>query len=163
MSGELHVLIVDDEANVRKVLGTLLEQAGFATTRDESGEAALDLVRSKDPDLVLTDLKMPGMDGMELLRRLREGFPEIPVVMLTAHGTVEAAVLAMKLGAHDFLTKPFDREKVVEVVRKALGQAERARREFQGPLAAGAPCGILGGSVAIESLRRMIQRVAPGP
>ena len=136
MKSKPHVLIVDDEPNVRRVLATLLEQAGYATTRAESGKVALDLVRAKDPDLVLTDLKMPGMDGLELLRHLREGFPEIPVVMLTAHGTVENAVGAMKEGAHDFLTKPFDKEHVVEIVGKALGQAERSRQEFQGPLSA---------------------------
>jgi len=158
-----HILIVDDETNVRKVLGTLLDQAGYATTRAESGEIAMDLVRAGDPDLVLTDLKMPGMDGLELLSKLRQDFPEIPVVLLTAHGTIENAVEAMKRGAHDFLTKPFDREKVVEIVAKAVGQAERSRREFQGPPAPGAPCGILGNSEAIRSLRRMIERVAPSP
>jgi len=158
-----HILIVDDEANVRKVLGTLLEQSGYATTRADSGEAALDLVRASDPDLVVTDLKMPGMDGLELLRRLRDDFPEIPVVLLTAHGTVENAVEAMKRGAHDFLTKPFDRDQVVEIVAKAIGQAERSRREFQGPPAPDAPCGILGNSETIRSLRRMIERVAPSP
>ena len=163
MNGAPHVLIVDDEANVRKVLGTLLEQSGYVTTRADSAEAALDVVRAKDPDLVLTDLKMPGMDGLGLLRRLREDFPEIPVVILTAHGTVENAVEAMKCGAFDFLTKPFEKDRVVEIVAKAAGQAERGRREFQGPPAANVEHGILGNSETIRSLRALIARVAPGP
>jgi DNA-binding NtrC family response regulator len=158
-----HILVVDDEPNVRRVLGTLLEQAGFAATRAASGEQALDLVRSLDPDLVITDLKMPGMDGFELLRRLQGSFPEIPVVMLTAHGTVANAVEAMKRGAHDFLTKPFDKQDVVDLVGKALAQASSARREYRGPLVSGARCGIVGDSTAIEQLRRAIEKIAPTP
>ncbi|HET9481999.1 MAG TPA: sigma-54 dependent transcriptional regulator, partial [Candidatus Polarisedimenticolia bacterium] len=158
-----HVLIVDDEPNVRKVLGALLEQSGYTTSRAESAEEAMRLVRAHDPDLVLTDLRMPAMDGLQLLAELRREFPEIPVVMLTAHGTVETAVEAMKRGAHDFLTKPFDRRKVVEVIGKALAQAGRARGEFQGPLDAGQKCGMVGRSRAIESLRSLIERIAPTP
>ena len=157
------ILVVDDEVNVRRVLGAMLEQAGYRTARASSGEEALQLVRSQDPDLVLTDLKMSGMDGLDLLRHLRADFPEIPVVLLTAHGTVETAVEAMKRGAHDFLTKPFDKKRVLEILGKALGEAGKRRNEFQGPLAEGAPCGILGQSSGIESLRRLIQRVAPSP
>jgi DNA-binding NtrC family response regulator len=163
MKSVAQILIVDDEPNVRKVLGALLEQAGYATTRGESAEQALDLVRSQDPDLVLTDLRMPGMDGLELLRRLRRDFPEIPVVLLTAHGTVESAVEAMKRGAHDFLTKPFDKEKVLEVIAGALAHAERARREFQGPLVEGPRCGIVGRSLVMEEMFRLIEKVAPSP
>ncbi|MCI0568580.1 MAG: sigma-54 dependent transcriptional regulator [Acidobacteria bacterium] len=157
------VLVVDDEVNVRRVLGAMLEQAGYRTARASSGEQALQLVRSQDPDLVLTDLKMSGMDGLDLLKRLRTDFPEIPVVLLTAHGTVETAVEAMKRGAHDFLTKPFDKQRVLEILEKALGEAKSRRREFQGPLVEEAPCGILGQSAGIESMRRIIQRVAPSP
>ena len=163
MKDKPHVLIVDDEPNVRRVLGTLLEQAGYATTRCESGAQALDLVRAQDPDLVLTDLKMPGMDGMQLLERLRGSFPEIPVILLTAHGTVENAVEAMKCGAHDFLTKPFEREQVVELIGKALGQAESGRREFRGPLSDEARCGLIGESEALERLRQTLEKVAPTP
>ncbi len=158
-----HVLIVDDETNVRRVLGTLLEQAGFVTTRAASGEQALDLVRSQDPALVLTDLKMEGIDGMELLARLRDSFPEIPVIMLTAHGSVETAVEAMKRGAFDFITKPFDREQVIELVGKALGQAETRRREFQGPLVPGKRCGLVGDSPAMAKLEQAIEKVARSP
>jgi len=158
-----HVLIVDDEVNVRRVLATMLEQAGYLATRAESAEQALQLVRAQDPDLVLTDLKMPGTDGLELMRRLREEFPEIPVVMLTAHGTVEAAVEAMKLGALDFLTKPFDKDDVLRVIGKAVGQADRARQQYQGPAAAGRRCGIVGSSDAIHKLCDTIERVAASP
>ncbi|NIL99420.1 MAG: response regulator [Acidobacteria bacterium] len=156
-------MIVDDEPNVRRVLGTLLDQAGWSTTRAESGEQALDLVRAQDPDLVITDLKMPGMDGMELLSRIRASFPEIPVVMLTAHGTVTNAVEAMKRGAHDFITKPFDRDDVLALVNKALGQAVSGRAEFRGPLVPGERCGIVGRSSAIEELRKTIEKIAPTP
>jgi len=116
-----HILLVDDEPNVRKVLGALLEQAGFGVFQAETAEEALDLVRAQDPDLILTDLKMPGMDGLQLLERIRSTFPEIPVVLLTAHGTVEAAVEAMKQGAHDFLTKPFSPKKLVARIHEILG------------------------------------------
>ena len=160
MSDKLHVLIVDDEPNVRRVLHTLLDQAGYATTRAESGEQALDLVRAQDPDLVLTDLRMEGMDGMELLRRLTGSFPEIPVVMLTAHGTVDNAVEAMKRGAHDFLTKPFERDQVLAVVAAALDQAGRRRLEHRGPGATGR---MVGGGAAMRELGRLIARVAPTP
>ena len=163
MKRKPHILIVDDEPNVRRVLSTLLEQAGWATTRAESGEQALDLVRAQDPDLVITDLKMPGMDGMELLSRIQASFPEIPVVMLTAHGTVTNAVEAMKRGAHDFITKPFDRDDVVALVEKALGQAESGRAEFRGPLVPGRRCGIVGRSAAIEELCKTIEKIAPTP
>jgi DNA-binding NtrC family response regulator len=158
-----HLLIVDDEPNVRRVLSTLLEQAGYATKRAASGEQALQLVRAQDPDLVITDLKMPGMGGMELVGRLQASFPEIPVIVLTAHGTVANAVEAMKRGAHDFLTKPFDKQEVTELVGKALAQAVSARREYRGPLVEGERCGIVGRSGAIDKLRLTIEKVAPTP
>ncbi len=157
-----HILIVDDESNVRKVLGTLLEQGGYQTTPAMDARQALDLVRAQDPDLVLTDLQMPDMDGMELLATLRTDFPEIPVVMLTAHGSIEAAVEAMKLGAFDFMTKPFDREQVLEVIGKALGQAARSRLEWQDGCGQD-DCGLVGGSKAMESVRGMIRKVADSP
>ena len=163
MKGKPQVLIVDDEVNVRRVLGTLLEQAGYATTRAESAEQALDLVRANDPDLVITDLKMPGMDGMELLAELRASFPEIPVVMLTAHGTVANAVEAMKRGAADFLTKPFEKDEVLALVGKVAAQAQSGRKEFRGPLADDDACGIIGASPVMERLKRTIEKIAPTP
>jgi len=158
-----HVLIVDDEANVRRVLGTLLEQAGYQTTRVADAEAALDLVRAQDPDLVLSDLRMPGMDGLELLARLRSDFPEIPVVLLTAHGSIDTAVEAMKRGAYDFLTKPFEKVRVVETIDRALRHGARSRREFQGPLVDEDDCGLVGRSAPMEELRRLLRKIGPSP
>src|SRR5688500_10800558 len=111
-----HVLVVDDEPPMRQVLAALLENAGYAVSRAADGREALGLVRAQDPDLVLTDLRMPGMPGDELLAALRRDFPEIPVVVLTAHGTIDLAVDAMRRGAHDFLTKPFDKQRVLECI-----------------------------------------------
>ena len=162
MSDKPLILIVDDETNVRRVLATLLEQEGFAALRAASGAQALDLVRAQDPDLVLTDLKMEGMDGMELLGRLTASFPEIPVLMLTAHGTVENAVEAMRRGAHDFLTKPFDRARVIAVVRQALEQAKGRRLEHRGPLTP-TPHGLVGSAPAMRKLQQLIEKVGPTP
>jgi DNA-binding NtrC family response regulator len=157
------ILVVDDEPNVRKVLGALLEQAHYEVALAASALEALDLVRAHDPDLVISDLRMPGLDGLELLRRLRDDFPEIPVVLLTAHGTVENAVEAMKRGALDFLTKPFDKTRVLDIVRKAVGQGERARREYHGGGIPSEPTGLIGRSAAITTLKRLVERVAPSP
>ena len=158
-----HVLIVDDEPNMRRVLGALLENAGHATSRAASGEEALALVRSQDPDVVLTDLRMEGLDGMQLLERLHADFPEIPVVLITAHGSIDVAVEAMKRGAFDFLEKPFDQARVLEIVGKAAGQAVGRRRDVQASSSARDPLGLVGSSPAMETLRRLIERVAPAP
>jgi DNA-binding NtrC family response regulator len=158
-----HVLIVDDEPNMRKVLGALLENAGHATSRASSGEEALALVRSQDPDVVLTDLRMEGLDGMQLLERLRADFPEIPVVLLTAHGSIDVAVEAMKRGAFDFVEKPFDQSRVLEIVAKAAGQATTLRDDVLPSVAARAPLGMVGSSSAMQALRKLIERVAPSP
>ena len=162
-AGKAHILVVDDEPNVRKVLGALLEQAGYVATLAKDGNEALALVRARDPDVLISDLKMPGMDGLELLRALQKEFPEIPVVLLTAHGTIEAAVEAMKHGAFDFLTKPFEKDRVLEVIGKGLAQSGRSRLEFQGPWSPEAPCGMVGRGTAMAELRRLVERLAPSP
>jgi len=126
------VLVVDDDAAVSRVLGALLTQAGFQATLASSGEQALNVLAARPIDAVVTDLKMPGLSGLELLGRVQEQWPEIPVVLITAHGTVATAVEAMKKGAADFVQKPFDREEILYVVKKALAasrpEALRASR-----------------------------------
>ena len=97
------MLVVDDDPAVGIVLTALLQQVGFEAIHAASGEAALERLGSVPIEVVITDLRMPGMDGMQLLERLVAGWPDIPVIMLTAHGTVSTAVQAMKAGAADFV------------------------------------------------------------
>src|SRR5206468_3284221 len=114
------VLVVEDEQRMRRVLQILIEKIGLESSAAEGGEQALALFRSEQIDLVLSDLKMAPMDGLTLLRELRAIDPEVPVIILTAFGTISTAIEAMKLGAFDFVLKPFDRTALEIVVRKAL-------------------------------------------
>lgn len=106
MKNAASVLIVDDEPSIRMLFRTALESAGYEVVEAGDGVQALGQVHDAAPDVVLLDLKMPGMNGMETLRRLRDQGADTPVVIVTAHGSIADAVAAMKLGAVDFLTKP---------------------------------------------------------
>src|SRR5450631_515188 len=106
MAGE-NILVVDDDAALRVVLVGLLKQAGYAARAAPSGERALEEVSSAPVDLVLTDVRMPGMDGLALLAALGKSAPDLPVIVISAHGTVPMAVEAMKQGAKEFMLKPF--------------------------------------------------------
>ena len=114
------ILIVDDEKNIRLTLAQSLEPLGLEIETAVNGEEALERVRSRDFGLLLLDLRLPGMDGMEVLRRVHELRPDIRVVVLTAYGTVESAVKAMRLGAVDFIQKPFAPREIREAVLEAL-------------------------------------------
>lgn len=120
MSDHAHILIVDDEPNVRLVFRTALESAGYLLSVAGDGGAALEELGRSRADLVLLDLRMPGIDGMETLRRLRAAGMDVPVVIVTAHGSVPHAVEAMKLGAIDFLTKPLSPDSLRRVVADVL-------------------------------------------
>src|ERR1051325_5571962 len=137
------VLLVDDDVAVRTVLAALLEQAGITSEQAASGEEALTKLSSGRVDVMITDLRMPGLDGMELLARVVQGFPEVPVIVLTAHGSVSVAVEAMRRGATDFVEKPFDRDDVLEVVQTAL---LKARELDEPPPASTAARSLLGDS-----------------
>jgi DNA-binding response OmpR family regulator len=121
-----HILIVDDEPNVRLMFRTTLESTGETTAEADDGEAALAALAESSFDLVLLDLQMPGLDGMETLRRLRAEGDETPVVIITAHGSVPHAVEAMKLGAIDFLSKPLTPEALRHVVAEVCGRGRMA-------------------------------------
>ena len=114
------VLIVDDEKNYLVVLGAFLSGEGYETLTADSAQHALEIVETTDLDLVLTDMKMPTMDGIELLKRIKQKVPDMPVVMMTAYGTVEKAVEAMQLGAFNFILKPFQNETLKQVIHKAI-------------------------------------------
>lgn len=123
-NGAKRVLVVDDDLAVGLVLSSLLGQAGYETHRVGSGEEAIAALLSRPFDAVLTDVRMPGLDGMELLERIKERTPELPVVLITAHGSVPMAVEAMRHGAANFLLKPFDRDEVLFTIERAIRTSE---------------------------------------
>jgi DNA-binding NtrC family response regulator len=131
MDQKNRVLIVDDEPNVRLVLGTALSSVGYEVVEAEDGTKALGLLGSggKTFDLVLLDLQMPRIDGMELLSRLRDAGIVVPVVILTAHGSIPEAVTAMKLGAIDFLTKPITPEALRRIVAGVIARQAASPQE----------------------------------
>ena len=114
------VLIVDDEKNYLMVLSAFLSGEGYETLTADSAQQALEIVETADLDLVLTDMKMPTIDGIELLKRIKQNVPDLPVVMMTAYGTVEKAVEAIQLGAFNFILKPFQNETLKQIVDKAV-------------------------------------------
>ncbi len=158
------VLIVDDEPNLRKILSAQLTRDGYDVMIAEDGEQGLSMLREHHIDMVITDLKMPKVDGMTLLKEALREDPELPVVMITAHGTVDTAVEALKSGAFDYLTKPFDKDEVRQIVAKALKTKELAGTEASvAPAGAGARFGIIGSSPGITDLYAVLERVADTP
>ncbi len=158
------VLIVDDEPNLRKILSAQLTRDGYDVLTAEDGEQGLALLKEHHIDLVISDLKMPKVDGMTLLRKALVEDPELPVILITAHGTIDTAVEALKAGAFDFVTKPFDKDEVRQIVQKAL-----KTRELRGadatPASGGqdARFGIIGSSQGILDLYAILERVADTP
>ena len=128
-----HILIIDDEASLRKTLARILQQAGFEVTTAESAEQGLDYLRTTAFDMVLTDLRMPGMHGMEALKLIHINYPSLPVVLFTAQPDVNSAVEALRHGATDYLLKPIKPEAIIERTRTILlnQQREKRKREIQ--------------------------------
>ena len=127
------VLLVDDDESFRRVQEYQLDSAGYQVTSVADGETALEAFREGLHDLVVTDVRMPGLDGLELLARVRAISPGTPVVMITAQGTIETAVEAMKQGAFEFLTKPFPGEKLRLTLERAreFARLQRENRELR--------------------------------
>ena len=157
------ILVVDDEANIRRMVGRLLETEGHRVREAAHGAAALAAVAEEEPDVVLLDLAMPEMDGLTALRSLREGRPDLPVVMMSGRATLADAVQATKLGAFHFIEKPLNPEAVLLTVRGAL-ELRRAR-ELSRALVAELGTGhdMVGSSEAMRRTRELIRRVAPTP
>lgn len=115
-----HILVVDDEANIRKVLKALLEQEGYFVSEAKDGVEALSLLKKEPFQTIITDLRMPNLDGMGFLEASLKLYPDIPIIIVTAHGTVDSAVSALKMGAFDYISKPFDKTEMIQVIKKAL-------------------------------------------
>ena len=158
------VLIVDDEKNYPPILSAVLEEEGFEALTAYSGKEALETLIHADVDLVLTDMKMSAMDGIELLERIKANDPELPVIMMTAHGTVEKAVEAMQKGAYNYILKPFENEQLVIYVNKAIQmyrvikENRRLRETVESQYSFG---NIIGKSRPMQDVFDTIYKVAP--
>ncbi len=158
--GKAKILVVDDDRAVGMVLAALLTQAGYEAQHVGSGEQALAALAARRLDAILSDVRMPGMDGLELLLAVKKRAPEVPVILITAHGTIPLAVEAMKAGAAEFLLKPFDRDEVVYTIGKALAGAEaRAQRPPEPEVREDGP--VLGRSSAMKDAMTRLERAAP--
>src|SRR5512139_3034413 len=130
------ILIVDDEASIRKSLEGVLSDEGYSCALAADGADALDRLRDLHPSLVLLDIWMPGMDGIETLRRIKELQPGTPVIMMSGHATISTAIKATKVGASDFIEKPLELEIVLNAIRRALGVQEAGPGGPEGEAAA---------------------------
>ncbi len=157
------ILVVDDEANLCDVLTMLLEEDGYEVASASNGKKAIDLLEAgASPDLVISDLKMPEKDGMALLDHVRQSGRDVPVVMITAYGSIEAAVEAMKRGAADFITKPFNKDVIRHVVHTVLKNAD-LRRENQLLRESCRAQGVVYRSPAMREIMQTVEKVALAP
>jgi len=158
------ILIADDEPNLRRVLGAQLARDGHEVHLVADGGEALEALKESHVDLLITDLKMPVLDGMALLREALAVHPGLPVILITAHGTVDNAVEALKTGAFDYITKPFDQEELRAIVRKALRTQELSAKDATAATTGeNSRYGIIGQSPAIGEVYSVIERVADSP
>jgi len=156
-----NILIVDDESGIRQSLKGVLEDEGYKVAVADSGEACLDTLRKRSFDVVLLDVWLPGMDGLETLQKIHdiENAPE--VIMISGHGTIETAVRATKLGAYDFLEKPLSIDKTLSLIKHAIDarQMKKENRELKKQLT---PRSVIEGeSVPMKALRQQILLMAP--
>ena len=157
-----HVLIVDDELNIRRVLAAMLKREGYEVTTAADGEQALAVLQKTPVEVVVTDLVMPRLGGMELLQRVGVQYPDVPVILITAHGTVDSAVAALKAGAFDYVTKPFEQEELKKVIAKAARAHELERQNVHAAPGGERPP-LVGQSAAMRQVFDMVARVADSP
>jgi two-component system NtrC family response regulator len=158
------ILVVDDEKNYLLVLSAVLEDEGYEVLTAQGGQEALEIQKSSDLDLILTDMKMPAMDGIELLKNLKALDPDLPVIMMTAHGTIDKAVEAMQKGAYSYILKPFDNERLTIYVKKAVSmyQVVKENRQLRDAVKSQYRFGnFIGKSKPIRDVFETIRKVAP--
>jgi len=157
-----NILIVDDEAKMRRILEIMLQQIGFTVYQAEDGQQALLRIKEHGIDLVITDLQMPNLDGLELLQQLRKDNNPVPVIMVTAHGSIETAVAAMQYGASDYILRPFELEAVEAAIQRALklAKVEQENHFLRAEINAGWG-EFIGNSDAMQQVYTLIQQVAP--
>ncbi len=155
------ILVIDDERSIRNTLKDILEVESYLVDVAESGVEALDLIKNQGYDAIFSDIKMPQMDGIELLQRLKENDVETPVIMISGHGNIETAVDCIKKGAYDFIEKPIDLNRLLIVVRNALDKTKQVSEIKTLKRKIDQRYEMIGCSASIEHLRQMIATVAP--
>lgn len=157
------ILIVDDEPDIRMLVDGILDDEGYETRQAGNAEAALAAFRERRPSLVVLDVWLQGssLDGIDVLRAMQGEEPEVPVVMISGHGTIETAVQAIQIGAYDFIEKPFQSDRLLLVVRRALEAARLAQENAELRLRAGPEVELTGDSAAMTALRAAVEKVAP--
>ncbi len=154
------VWIVDDDRSIRWVLEKALQKAGIKTRSFASANGPLEALETEQPEAIITDIRMPGMDGLSLLKRLQERHPELPVIIMTAHSDLESAVSAFHGGAFEYLPKPFDVDEAVDRVRRACAHARNLRHEREPAPATEATPEIIGAAPSMQEVFRAIARLA---
>jgi len=157
------ILIVDDEPGIREAIAAILEDEGYTPRGAAESDAALAAVAARQPALVLLDIWLEGsrLDGLEVLDVLRRGYPELPVVVISGHGTIETAVNAIKLGAYDFIEKPFKADRLLLVIQRAIEAARLRRENAELRERTGGEPALIGTSSAVQAVRDAVERVAP--
>jgi DNA-binding NtrC family response regulator len=156
-------LVVEDDQRMRELLRELFEREGYFVETASDGNRAFELLQGKAFDIIITDLKMPDVDGMAVLEKAKETQPDALVIVITAYGTVESAVEAMKLGAYDYITKPFDPERLMLIIKRAVEYRRLARENLRlsTQLETCMAEEIIGTSPSITEVRRLIEKIAP--
>ena len=159
------ILVIDDESILRDSLEVALKTSGYEVLTARTGEEGLEQFRKENPDLILLDHWLPGINGDEVLRRIKEEEPEIPILIMTAQGSIEMAVNLMKMGAFDFLVKPFELDQVEDLIKKGLErvrlkkEVEWLRAQYQERFRSG---GIIGVSRKMKDLMELAEKLAQG-
>ncbi|GAB4235579.1 MAG: nitrogen regulation protein NR(I) [Deltaproteobacteria bacterium] len=156
------ILLAEDDRNLRRVLHATLAREGYEVATAPDGAAAAEWLDARRADVLITDIRMPKMDGLALFRRCRERHPELPVILITAFGRIDDAVEAMRNGAFDYISKPFDESELLRVVGNAVATSEVVGREG-GSAPAGEWFGMVGGSPAWLEVRKVIEKAAASP
>jgi len=159
-----NILVIDDEKSLIELLAVIFKKEGYGVMQAMSGEKALEILEKGGIDFVITDIRMPGLDGMEVLRRVKASYPEVPVVMITAYGTVQQAVEALKAGALDYVVKPFDVDELRIIVARGMAQKRlreenlRLKRDLRDQYSFE---NMIGHSRAMKEIFTLIEKVAP--
>jgi len=166
-NSQFTILVVDDEKSVRESIGRVLKKEGYTVSLTANGYEALDILEKNHISVVMTDLRMPEMSGIELLEHAKREYQDIEVILITGHGTIEKAVEAMKLGAYDFITKPFKRAEILSSVRRAIEKhtlasenkflREQLEKTNESRLV------FIGESPQVQNVMKLVEKVAPLP